>query len=177
MNKDWLGGRNGVESEESTQIRVNRIATCEYHIIQLRTQYSIGCSKQDPYSLSFMEHNHRIRVDLRDTQVILEQLMVDAVIRVFAEIRFAFPHSFIVAIISRKSSPKSKPSVRSSPPSLSSSAHPADRHDVSRCLHASSRPSLGLRAGIRGLQSGFRLAERQFGGAGADGGRLHVRSR
>ena len=109
--------------------------------------------------------------------LILEQLMVDAVIRVSAEIRFAFPHSFILAIISRKSSPKSKPSVRSSPPSLSSSAHPADRHDVSRCLHASSRPSLGLRAGIRGLQSGFRLAERQFGGAGADGGRLHVRSR
>ena len=36
-------------------------------------------------------HNHRIRVDIHDTQVILEQLMVDAVIRVFAEIRFSFP--------------------------------------------------------------------------------------
>ena len=42
-------------------------------------------------SVNPIQHNHRIRVDIHDTQVILEQLMVDAVIRVFAEIRFSFP--------------------------------------------------------------------------------------
>lgn len=39
-------------------------------------------------NVSPVQHNHKIRIEMKDTQVTLEQLMVDAAIRVFGDIRW-----------------------------------------------------------------------------------------
>lgn len=41
-------------------------------------------------NVSPVQHNHKIRIEMKDTQVTLEQLMVDAAIRVFGDIRWAW---------------------------------------------------------------------------------------
>lgn len=59
-----------------------------------------------------IRYRHYVDVVMKETQAIMEQLMVDAVIRVVSEIRYSFADDFILGTTSHRNSIASSAAVR-----------------------------------------------------------------